>query len=170
MGKWGAPLGEWGTVLCRCVPDLCFGQECRGGQSRVRSTFPIIGRTEDIVRFWNTFYTRAFDEDVLAKASPGNWINPAKFVYEHVFYPRLRFFQVDISKTGKEKLPMVNTKILRSLVPPGVLLSLQLQAPRTPEPDIGVMVRGEAKSPGIGLRRVACSVSFSGVAKSPRAC
>jgi hypothetical protein len=90
--------------------------------------------------------------------------------YENVFYPRLRFFLIDISKTGKERLPMVNTKILRSLVPPGVLLSLQLQAPPTPKPEIGVMVRGEAKTPGKGLRRVACSVSFSGEKGTTRVC
>ena len=107
---------------------------------------------------------------MLAKASPGNWINPAKFVYEHVLYPRLRFFQIDLSKTGKEKLPTVNTKILRSLVPPGVLLSLQLQAPSAPEPDIGVMVQGQANRPGLGMKRMACSVAFSGKKGVVRAC
>jgi len=65
---------------------------------------------------------------------------------------------------------MVNTKILRSLVPPGVLLSLQLQAPSAPEPDIGVMVQGQAKTPGLGMKRVACSVSFLGEKGTVRAC
>jgi hypothetical protein len=170
MGKWGTPMGKWGEVSCTCEPDPCFGKRCRNGLPDIRALFPIIGRAEDITRFWDTFYERAIDPDVLAKASPGNWINPAKFVYEHVFYPRLRFFQIDISKTGKERLPMVNTKILRSLVPPGVLLSLQLQAPPTQKPDIGVMMRGEARTPGIGLRRIACSVSFTGEKGTVRVC
>jgi hypothetical protein len=170
MGKWGTALGKWGTVNCLCEPDPCFGQGCRNGQPDIRALFPIIGRAEDIARFWNTFYERALDPDVLAKVSPGNWINPAKFVYEHVFYPRLRFFQIDISKTGKERLPMVNTKILRSLVPPGVLLSLQLQAPSAPEPDIGVRVRGQARTPGLGMKRVSCSVSFHGEKRTVRVC
>jgi len=65
---------------------------------------------------------------------------------------------------------MVNTKILRSLVPPGVLLSLQLQAPSAPEPEMGVMVRGDAKTPALGMKRVACSVAFSGEKGVVRAC
>jgi hypothetical protein len=170
IGKWGTPIGKWGGIHCFCEPDPCFGKECRSGQPERRAIFPIIGRAEDITLFWKTFYERAIDPDVLAKASPGNWTNPAKFVYEHVFYPRLRFFQIDISKTGKERLPMVNTKILRSLVPPSVLLSLQLQARPVLESDIGVMVRGQANIPGVGLGRVSCSVIFSAESKGIRAC
>jgi hypothetical protein len=92
--------------------------------------FRIVGRNDDIARFWNTFYSRTEDQGVLSHAAKGGRINPAKFIYANVLYPRAQIFLVRQDKCGQKSLPVINTHILRGLLPPGVLFSLLVVAPK----------------------------------------
>jgi len=91
-------------------------------------TFPIIGRDEDVRLFWGLFYARADNPAILSHAANGPTINPAKFLYDNVLYPKTQFYFVDLGKTGPNRLPSVNTGLLRGLLPPGVLFSLLVMA------------------------------------------
>ena len=89
-------------------------------------TFKLIGRDEDVLTFWESFYSRVADRAILRQVAPGGRINPAKFVHEHVLYPRAMFYLIHTKKLGPNKLPMINTRLLRGLLPPGLLFSLLL--------------------------------------------
>jgi hypothetical protein len=91
-----------------------------------RPVFDVVGRHEDIARFWDSIYSHVEDKLFLVKSAVGGKINPAKFIYENVYYPSVLFFRVYIDKTGKNKLPTENTSILRSLLVPGVLFDILL--------------------------------------------
>ena len=142
--------------------------DSRAERATVR--FPIVGRAEDVERFWTMFHERDLSSQ-LSNAFAGDWVNPAEFIYETVLYPRLRIFQIEYGKTGSQRLPMANTQILRSLLPPGVLFSLQMAMPPAPEPEIGVSVSGVAGGQGVGMKPVILSpaVVLAGSA-SMRAC
>ncbi|HBT76853.1 MAG TPA: hypothetical protein DEB39_07975 [Planctomycetaceae bacterium] len=92
-------------------------------------TFRIVGREDDVKRFWNSFYERTDDRGILSAAVRGGRINPARFVYENVLYPRSQIFLVRRDRCGPNALPVINTQILRGLVPPGILFSILLVAP-----------------------------------------
>ena len=154
------------------LAGLYFPNEvCRITYNTVASKlcFPIIGRQEDVDKFWQTFHERAVDADLLEQASLGGWINPAEFIYENVLYPRVCLFLIDINKTG-ERLPLVNTKILRSLLPPGVLFSLQMSMPPVPKPEVSISVRGRAGQQGTGMIPLAAKVLVFGCETSIRQC
>ena len=84
--------------------------------------FPVIGREDDVRLFWETFYARAGDPVILSRTGPT--VNPARFLYDHLLYPRLQFYFIDLDKTGPNRLPVTNTNLFRGLMPPGVLFSL----------------------------------------------
>jgi hypothetical protein len=105
---------------------------------RNRPVFKIIGRNEDIRLFWNTVYSRITDKMFLIKAAVGGRINPAKFIYENILYPRARFYRIYTDRLGVNRLPTVNTKILRDLLPPGILFDMLL---------LGVPVQSELSLP-----------------------
>lgn len=87
-------------------------------------TFLIVGRDEDIMKFWNTFYERMDDRAILSDASVGGTINPARFVYQNILYPRAQFYRVYREKCGPDILPVINSRLFRGLLPPGVLFSV----------------------------------------------
>jgi hypothetical protein len=132
-------------------------------------TFPMVGRQEDIARFWHTLHEREAGDQLLSAAT-GGWINPAEFVYENVLYPRVRLFYIDFAKTGLQRLPMVNTQILRSLLPPGMLFSLQLAMPPMREPEMGVAMQMMTGKQGVGMKPVDASVAISAGEIALRAC
>ena len=92
-------------------------------------TFTILGRFVDIRRFWDMFYSHLENRDILSRSAEGGRINPARWVYEQFLYPRAFFFHIDPGKCGLEKLPVLNTKVFRSLLPPGLLFSILLTSP-----------------------------------------
>ena len=92
-------------------------------------TFRIIGKQEDVRLFWDSFYSRTDDRSLLSQAASGGILNPARFIYDHVLYPRAQFYQVFLDKTGPNRLPNINTRVFRSLLPPGILFALLVVAP-----------------------------------------
>ena len=92
-------------------------------------TFRIIGREEDVRLFWRSFYERTEDRSLLAQVSSGGFLNPARFIFEQILYPRARFSLVFLDKTGPNRLPNINTRLFRDLLPPGILFSLLVVAP-----------------------------------------
>lgn len=93
-------------------------------------TFRIIGREEDVRLFRQSFDNRTEDGSLLARAGSGGFLNPARFLFEQVLYPRVQFYLVFLDQTGPNRLPNINTRLFRSLLPPGVLFSLLTVAPR----------------------------------------
>jgi hypothetical protein len=91
-----------------------------------RPVFQIFGRKDDIEKFWSNIYSSVTDSEFLTKAAVGGKINPAKFVYQNVFYPYVQFFRVYAEKVGKKPLPIINTKLFRALTPPDSLFSILL--------------------------------------------
>ncbi len=87
-------------------------------------TFRIVGRDEDVGRFWAVFYERAGDRSILSRHAVGGTMNPARFLYRHVLYPRALFFRVFRDRCGPATLPVINTRLFRGLLPPGVLFSI----------------------------------------------
>jgi hypothetical protein len=155
------------------LSGLCFpNEEVRVSHNAdmTKATFTIIGRQEDVDRFWRTFHERVLDPNLPKMTALGGWINPAAFIYENVLYPRVRLFYVDMAKTGPQRLPMVNTRVLRSLIPPGVLFSLHMSMPPVMEPEIGVFVLGKTDKPRVGMRHVTGEVHVSSGETSIRAC
>ena len=121
-------------------------------------------------RFWRTFHERVSRPELLKQISLGGWINPAEFIYENVLYPRVRLFYVDMAKTGGDRLPMVNTKVLRSLLPPGIIFPLQVAMPPVSAQEVCALVRGTAGIPARGMQRLTANMpDFSWVA-SAKAC
>jgi len=88
--------------------------------------FPVIGRDDDVRLFWESFYARAGDPAFLSRTGPT--VNLARFLYDHLLYPRLQFYFIDLGKTGLNRLPVTNTNLFRGLMPPGVLFSLLVLA------------------------------------------
>jgi hypothetical protein len=92
-------------------------------------TFQIIGRDEDVQRFWHSFYSHTNDSALLSRVASGGVLNPARFIYDHVLYPRAQIYLVHLDKTGPNRLPNVNTHLFRELLPPGILFSIMAVAP-----------------------------------------
>jgi hypothetical protein len=132
-------------------------------------TFPIVGRADDIRRFWDTFYTRANNPAILAVAANGNTINPAQFVYDNVLYPKAQFYYINAGKTGNSKLPGINTRLLRGLLPPGVLFSLLIGTPRETFTDTRCHLTGEFAT-GISLGRLNIPMQLTIHTTTPKSC
>jgi hypothetical protein len=122
-----------------------------------KAWFSVEGREEDIDLFWSLFLSRVNQQDILKTESFGGWINPARFIYRNLLYPRIRFYEVDLNKCGT-LLPMENTQIFRQLIPPGVLFSLRVKAyPLEETLDFGI--RGDGRQ-NIAYERARASFTF----------
>jgi len=99
------------------------------GRDNPYPTFRIVGREEDVRLFWRSFHDRTEDRSLLARAGSGGFLNPARFLFEQVLYPRVQFYLIYLDKTGPHRLPNINTRLFRGLLPPGVLFSLLVVAP-----------------------------------------
>lgn len=122
-----------------------------------RWTFPVTGREEDVNRFWDTFYARTADPELLTSATVGGKINPARFLYEQLLYPRARFYAVSLEKSGDNRLPTINTQVFRGLLPPGVLFSLLTSSVTPSNLDLPSW-SGSAEPIGVSAARVALAI------------
>jgi len=133
----GLPLGDDVPIVferrflgCNYRAGLIFpNEEVPLTLKRGYPVFRLVGREDDVSRFWDSFYSRTDDRALLSKAAKGGWINPAKFIYDNVLYPRAQIFLIRQDRCGPKSLPVINTRILRGLLPPGLLFSLLLVAP-----------------------------------------
>ena len=91
--------------------------------------FPIIGRPEDVDSFWSMFHARGLLREAFPDMMLGGHTNPAQFLY-NILYPRALFYTAYLDKCGVRRLPTVNSRVFRELVPPGVLFSLMLVSPK----------------------------------------
>jgi hypothetical protein len=104
-------------------------------------SFRIVGDPDDVKLFWDTFNFRGGQELLRAgvyNGVRGLTINPARFIYTDILYPRLQLFLVRYGLTGAGRLPMMNTGLFRKLLSPGLLFSLLVEA----EPVGGELVLG----------------------------
>jgi len=133
-------------------------------------TFRIAGREEDVGRFWATFYSRTEDRAILSKATQGCLINPAKFIYRNVLYPKAQIFLVRRDRCGLRSLPTINTRILRGLLAPGLLFSILLVAPKR---QLEARMPDVTTSPitmALALRPVSCIATLTVTGLSLKTC
>ena len=120
--------------------------------------FPVIGREDDVCLFWETFYARAGDPAVLSRTGPT--VNPARFLYDKVLYPRLQFYYMDLGKTGPNRLPVTNTNLFRGLMPPGVLFSL-LVLSKKPAFDTDLLEFAGRSKFGVAAKTIRGAIPFT---------
>jgi hypothetical protein len=99
-----------------------------------RYTFSVVGKREDVARFWDELYLRNENAAELIRGGAGVVvggsvaINPAAFIHANILYPRLQLFYVKYAMTGKNRLPMMNTSVFRRLLSPALLFSMIMEA------------------------------------------
>jgi hypothetical protein len=130
-----------------------------------RLVFKIIGRNEDIRRFWDTIYARTADDTFLAEAAVQGMVNPAEFIYRNVLYPRARFYRIYADKSGGKRLPAVNTRIFRNLLQPGVLFDIVLFMPAG-DAKLPLLLTGDCPAPLPAMPKVTVPITVFNSART----
>jgi hypothetical protein len=152
------------------IAGLIFpNEEVRLTMDGSRPVFPIIGRNEDVRRFWDTIYSHTTDRTFLTQSAIGGWINPAGFIYENALYPRARFYRIYTDKLGNKQLPMVNTKLFRELLLPGLLFDMLLIG-ATITLESPLPLQGHAERPASAMPPITFSVDFGSCEMTAKIC